>query len=197
MHVAEGVDDVAADEIDVLAERGLLGGHLIAVHGVGIKEAGVDRFRASGAALVWCPTSNAFLFGRTAPDRLLADGVDVLLGSDSLLTGAGNLLDELGLARALGTISDERLEAAVGVVAARRLGLAPPSLAPGADADIVLLRRPLLEASAEHVDLVMVGGVPRVASRDLGSVLARHFRGGRSMTVAGVTQWVNERLAAA
>ena len=197
IHVAEGIDDVAAAEVDGLAKRGLLGPRLIAVHGVGMRDAGIDRFRASGAAIVWCPTSNAFLFGRTAPDRLLADGVDVLLGSDSLLTGAGNLLDEIGAARARGALDDERLEAAIGNTAAGRFALQPPCLAPGADADIVLLRRPLLAASAEHVDLVIAGGVPRVARPELAGALAGHFRGGRAMTIAGVTRWTNQLPAVA
>ena len=70
LHLAEGADARAAGEVDELAERGLLGPDLIAVHGVGMDEAAVARFRASGAALVWCPTSNRFLFGRTAPDSL-------------------------------------------------------------------------------------------------------------------------------
>src|SRR6185503_8160801 len=101
---------------------GLLGPDLIAVHGVGMDADAVARFRASGAALVWCPSSNLFLFGRTAPDDLLAEGTDVLLGSDSRLTGDGDLLDEIRCARALGGLGDERLAGAVGAVAARRSG---------------------------------------------------------------------------
>lgn len=197
IHVAEGVDDMAAREIDTLAERGLLDGDLIAVHGVGISEAGIDRFRASGAALVWCPTSNAFLFGRTAPTRLLAEGVDVLLGSDSLLTAAGNLLDELREARATHALSDDRLEAGIGETAAQRFGLAHPSLTPGAQADLLLLRRPLLAASAKDVELVLVGGVPRVARPDLAPRLSGHFPGGRPMTIGGVKRWTNDRVAVA
>ena len=42
-----------------------VGGFLI--HGVGADSDAVARLRASGAALTWCPSSNHFLFGRTAP----------------------------------------------------------------------------------------------------------------------------------
>ena len=66
-----------------------------------------------------------------------------------------------GAARALGRVSDARLVDAVGAVAARRLGLPEPTLAPGAAADVVCLRRPLLEARAGDVALVLSGGVPR------------------------------------
>lgn len=158
LHLAEGRNARAADEVRRLEDLGLLCPNLIAVHGNGMDPDAIRRFRASGAALVWCPSSNLFLFGQTAPAELLGEGVDVLLGSDSLLTGAGDLLGELRLARSTGLLSDERLEAAVGAVAARRLGLPPPSLDPGAPADLMVLSRPLLEASAADVRLVMVGG---------------------------------------
>jgi cytosine/adenosine deaminase-related metal-dependent hydrolase len=191
VHVAEGVDDESAGEIAELDRRGLLDRRLIAVHAVGLDAAGIARFRQAGAALVWCPTSNRFLFGRTAPADLLRDGVDVLIGSDSLLTGDGDLLDELRAARKCGLISGTRLADAVGSVAARRLGLTEPSLEPGSAADLILVRRPLLEARAEDVVMTMVAGVPRIASEDV----ARHFGGafkrGTRIRVGRTTRWTN------
>lgn len=197
LHVAEGVDAAAAAEIEAIAARGLLGPDLIAVHCVGMDAAAIARFRASGAALVWCPSSNFFLFGRTAPAALLAEGIDVLLGSDSLLTGAGDLLDELRHARALGLLDDERLDRSVGVTAARRLGITAPSLDPGARADVAVLAKPLLEASAEDVLLVFAGGVPRVASLDLAPLLNRIAPGGAPMRIGSVTRWTLDDAAAA
>jgi cytosine/adenosine deaminase-related metal-dependent hydrolase len=174
IHFAEGTGPRAAAEVRQLAARGLLTPRCLAVHGVGIEREGIAQFRASGAALVWCPSSNLFLFGRTAPAELLREGVDVLLGSDSLLTGAGDLLDELRVARRAGLLSDRRLEDAVGATAARRLGMAPRSLQLGEPADLVVLSAPLLEASAKDVELVMVGGVPRIARPAIAQTLDRH-----------------------
>jgi cytosine/adenosine deaminase-related metal-dependent hydrolase len=191
LHVAEGVDEIAAREIGELDKRGLLNRRLVAVHGVGLDEDGIARFLLAGAALVWCPTSNHFLFGRTAPRDLLRDGVDVLLGSDSRLTGEGDLLDELRAARSLGLVDEDRLAGAVGTTAARRLGLAAPLLEPGQAADLILLRRPLLDARADDVALTMVGGVPRVASRDIARRLGALSERGRSMRVGRVTRWTN------
>lgn len=165
VHLAEGVDALSADEVRELDRRGYLDERLLAVHVVGADADGVARLRASGAAIVWCPTSNHFLFGRTAPAELLAEGVDVLLGSDSHLTGAGSLLDELGFARYLGYLSDDRLLDAVGATAARRLGLAPPSLEAGARADVAVFRRPVLEATEDDVALVVTGGAIVVIGR--------------------------------
>lgn len=173
IHLAEGTTSGAAEEVRALDQAGVLDACLLAVHAVGVDGDGIERLRAAGAAVVWCPTSNAFLFGRTAPRALLESGVDVLLGSDSLLTGAGTLLDELRGARALGVLDDPSLAAAVGETAARRLGLDPPSLGTGAPADLVLLRRPVPEAGVEDVGLVVVGGVPRLGDAHLASLFER------------------------
>ena len=119
--------------------------------------------RASGAAVIWCPSSNRFLYGATAPRALLAPGTDVLLGTDSLLSGDGTLFDELRCARELGHLSDTRLLDAVGSLAARRLGIDEPSLMEGARADLIVLRRSPFDATADDVALVVAGGVVRVA----------------------------------
>jgi len=194
LHVAEGIDDTAAREVGELAERGLLDNRLIAVHAVGVDGLAAERLRAAGAAIVWCPSSNLFLFGRTAPAELLAHGVDVLLGSDSLLTAAGDLLDELNVARSLALITDARLEAAVGEVAARRLGLAQPVIEPGAPADLVVLAVPLRDARARDVVLTIVAGEPRVARPDFAAALEPHFGGGRLHRVGAVERWTPARF---
>ena len=189
LHLAEGTDEQAAREVDTIARAGLLDKHLLAVHVVGPGQEGVERLRRAGAALVWCPSSNHFLFGRTSPRGLFAGDNDVLLGSDSLLTGAGNLLDEIRFARATGNLDDERLQCAVGEAPARRLGLAAPVLEPGAPADFILLEAPLLEATARHVGLVASAGVPRVAAGEAARQLDRFGLAGARLTVGGVTRW--------
>ncbi|HEX2803701.1 MAG TPA: hypothetical protein VHN55_06935 [Sphingomicrobium sp.] len=191
LHVAEGTDDEAAGEVEIIDRAGLLNRYLLAVHAVGPGAEGAERLRASGAAIIWCPTSNHFLFGRTAPETLFGAATDVLLGSDSLVTGAGNLLDEIRFARTVGRLDDERLEGAVGEVAARRLRVANPKLEPGAPADFILLAAPLLEATAGHVRLVVVDGVPRVAASEAARQLQSVGVAGRRMTVGGVTRWTN------
>lgn len=193
LHLAEGTDDVAAGELEELDRRGLVNQWLIAVHGVGLAGSAIERFHRSGAALVWCPTSNNFLFGRTAPRELLNSGSDILLGSDSLLTGAGDLLDEIRSARACGLLDDERLEDAVGQTAARRLGLAEPSLEPGARADLILLKKPLRESCRNDVALTVVCGVPRVASADLARQLGPIGPRGTNMRLGRTERWINQQ----
>lgn len=191
VHCAEGTDSKARADIGQLESRGLLTTNLLAVHAVGVDAEGIDRIKVAGAAVVWCPTSNMFMLGATASDALLTSGIDVLIGSDSLLTGAGNLLDELRFARARGPLSGAELERAVGSDAAARLGLAAPSIAPGANADLVLIRKPIGEAAAEDVAMVMVAGVPMVASPDLAPTIDRVAPRGGVHTVGGVRRWAN------
>lgn len=190
IHLAEGIDADSAQEVRELDRRGLLTSHLIAVHAVGADADGIERFGRSGAALTWCPTSNAFLFARTAPMALLADGVDVLIGSDSLLTGQGSLLDEVRCARALGLLSDVRIEDAVGAVAARRLRLPEPTLAVGARADVIVLTRPLLEATDADVALVICDGNLRLLSPALLDQLGTRAEPGHVTPSGGVRKWV-------
>lgn len=190
LHVSEGIDEDAAREIRVLSSRGILGHGLLAVHAVGPDSDGIKTLRASGCAVVWCPTSNHFLFGRTAPDALIAAGTDVILGTDSLLTGDGDILDELRFVR--GRIEDQRLTAAVGSIAARRFGLPEPSLLPGARADLVVLRRPLLEATLKDIALVIAAGKLRVLDPVLLPQLPLSH--GSIVTWRGVQRWISGQL---
>jgi cytosine/adenosine deaminase-related metal-dependent hydrolase len=160
VHLAEGTNAEAAAEVREASAEGLLGSGVLAVHLVGVAEQDIATLERAGTGVVWCPSSNAFLLGRTAPHRLFEARVDVLLGTDALLTGQGTLLDELRTARRLRYLTEERLNASVGGTAAARLGLTVPELAEGARADLLMLRRPLPDARPRDVGLVMVGGRP-------------------------------------
>lgn len=193
IHLSEGVSTAAADEVRELDARGLVTRDLLAVHCVGVDARGIQRLRAAGGAVVWCPSSNRFLFGRTVPAELLAPGIEVLLGSDSLLTADGSLLRELRVARDLGLVTHARLHDAVGVTAARRLGIEPPSLDVGARADVIVLRRPLLEATEADVALVVAGGVLRVAEPALVPALGALAAHGRIAVAGDVPRWISDQ----
>ena len=192
LHVAEGIDDVAAGEVDELDRRGLLNSRLLAVHAVGLRNGASQRFARSGAALVWCPTSNHFLFGRTTSRELVESTCDVLLGSDSRLTGAGDLLDELRAAHALQLLDEKALADAVGQTAARRLGIAEASLEPGSKADFILLGEPLTQARRDDVALVVVDGEPRVARPDVAARLGVIAEQGKVMRIGKTVRWTSQ-----
>jgi cytosine/adenosine deaminase-related metal-dependent hydrolase len=101
IHLAEGVDALAAGELQELRQLGCLSGNTVLVHGVGLDDADVADIVRAGAGVVWCPSSNLSMLGQTiAPHRLrvlFAAGC-LALGTDSRLTGARDLLEELEVA---------------------------------------------------------------------------------------------------
>jgi cytosine/adenosine deaminase-related metal-dependent hydrolase len=98
IHLAEGTDQTAANEIFRLHELGALGPRTVLVHAVGLSREGWDSVARAGAAVIWCPRSNLFTLGRTLDLNAIPSGVSVALGSDSPLTAEGDFLDELEFA---------------------------------------------------------------------------------------------------
>jgi cytosine/adenosine deaminase-related metal-dependent hydrolase len=129
--------------------------------------------RAS-AAVIWCPSSNLRLFGSTLDvTDLLASG-RIALGSDSRLTGARDLLEELHIAAASAGLAETVLESLATRDNARLLRLADRgALREDARADILVLPRhaPLSRASRADVRLVMVGGLMRYGDKDYGHIV--------------------------
>ena len=142
IHLAEGTSDEAQEELAVLDALGCLASNTVVVHGVGLSARDIDRIIALGASVVWCPSSNLELFGETlSPDRLARTG-RLALGTDSRLTGARDLLDELRVAAASSTLSPRELMTLVTSGAARVLRLSDAGfLRTGARADCMLLAR--------------------------------------------------------
>lgn len=182
VHAAEGIDAEAANEIATLEAMGCLGANTVLVHGVAIADA-ADQVLARGAALVWCPSSNQFLFGRTAAvDRFAARG-KLAIGTDSRLSGAGDLLDEVRAARETGQIGAESIVRAVTGQAAEILRLSRAGrLVPGLPADLAVFRRvatdpweSLVQARRTDLRLAMRDGVPLVGD----AALAPVFRAAR------------------
>ena len=99
IHCAEGVDANARREVHALDDAGALDGRTAIVHGVGIKGDGLDLMRRRCAALVWCPTSNLSMLGRTVSRTVLRSGIPMALATDSALSAPVDLLDELAAAR--------------------------------------------------------------------------------------------------
>jgi hypothetical protein len=100
IHAGEGTDKSAAAEMDELSEAEVLDRKTVLIHGVAIKQHHVKLMRRNRTALVWCPSSNTFTLGVTLSPALLRSGIPIALGSDSALTGCGDLLDELRFASA-------------------------------------------------------------------------------------------------
>lgn len=195
LHLAEGVDARCAAEIHEAGAMGLLGADTLAVHVLGADDQGCAVLRAAGAAVVWCPTSNLHLYGRTIPRALTRSGVDILLGTDSLLSGDGTLLHELRAARRAGHLADAALIAAVGDTAARRMRIPRPTLEAGARADVAFFRRGLLEAGPSDVALVLVGGRPRFGEPAFADLFERTVTPFEELVVGDIVRLVEAPLA--
>ena len=159
IHAGEGVDE-AAEEFARLEALGCIRANSLLVHALGFD---ARRYRASsrpGAAVVWCPASNVYLFGRTLDPLALAIEGRLALGSDSRLSGARDLLDELRAARDAAPGCARDLELLVTHHAARLLRLADRgSICAGMLADLVVLpRRPLADVRRAELRMVMIGG---------------------------------------
>jgi len=183
VHLAEGVDEEARGELPRLEGLGCLHANTVIVHGVAIDENGWRRVARAGGGLVWCPASNAFLFGRTALVCPLVNGdraarVAVALGTDSRLTGSRDLLEELRAAREAAPLAPPVLMRMVTGAAADLLKQPRAGrLAAGLPADLVVIpalaaepAEALLLTHRRDVRLVAIDGRPLVADRDLTAV---------------------------
>ncbi|GJQ20949.1 MAG: hypothetical protein HBSIN02_13040 [Bacteroidia bacterium] len=143
LHVAEGTDETARREIRVLKELGGLDRDTVIVHAVGAANGDAGELHASGAAVVWCPSSNLYLFGATAPVHTYLPNVRIALGTDSTLTGVPTLFEELRIAHGSSSLPKELIAKMVTVLPKQIFGLPTGTgeLQEGGSADFFLVRQ--------------------------------------------------------
>jgi cytosine/adenosine deaminase-related metal-dependent hydrolase len=171
IHLAEGTDELAAGELSRLDGLGCLAPNTVLVHGVGLSEPDIELLLARGAAIIWCPSSNLAILGRTLEPRRLFDAGRLALGTDSRLSGVHDLLTELRVAAAYSDLSACELFRLVTAQASRVLR-APfaGGLGAGQHADLLVLRdrgsdpyEQLLAATRGELRAVLRDGVPAIA----------------------------------
>jgi cytosine/adenosine deaminase-related metal-dependent hydrolase len=136
IHSGEGTDAASFKEIDQLIHWNLLKRKLVAIHGVAMMESQVNAFKA----LVWCPESNYFLLGKTAPVNRLKKHIPILFGTDSTLTGDWSIWDHIRMARKTRYLDDKELYATLTTNAAGIWKLNAGEIAAGKDADLVITK---------------------------------------------------------
>ncbi len=175
VHLGEAVDRGGREEILRLDALGALDGRTVLVHAVALGKEGLQLARDRGAALVWCPSSNIFILGRTLGRVALQYGIPVALGTDSALSGQGDLLEELRLARRLAGVSAARLYEMVTRDAAciMRLRRGEGRLMPGGTADLLVVRdcgeapaARLLRLRRGEMEFVFIRGEIKLASTE-------------------------------
>jgi cytosine/adenosine deaminase-related metal-dependent hydrolase len=198
MHAAEGVAEDSAREFERLDAIGCIGPNTLLVHGVALDSSQRRRLIAAGAGVIWCPSSNLRLFGATLEVAELRQRGRLALGTDSRLSGARDLLDELRIAAGVSGLDDRSLEALVTRDNARLLHLADRgSLQAGSRADILVLPAGVVlgEADRTSIRLVVRDGRARYGDSDYAQLLAPDVRWA-NVRVDGVPKLLDAQVAA-
>ena len=204
IHLAEGIDEQSSQEIFDLQRAGALDKNTVIIHGLGLGEKGSAALRAADAGLIWCPSSNLFLFGTSMSASDIAKFPNVSLGSDSPLTADGDLLDEVRCAREVLQTPAPDLYRYVTRQPAQLLSLknGEGSFRVGGIADLVAVRdagsspaQTLCKLSYRDVELVLLGGRVQLASAELRERLPDSACVGlQLLSVEGILRWVRAPL---
>jgi cytosine/adenosine deaminase-related metal-dependent hydrolase len=136
IHAGEGLSSRAHKELNQLIRWNLFRKKLFVVHGVTL----TPRQAKQLGALIWCPSSNGFMFDQTAAVDELYANVPVLFGTDSTLTATWNLWQTLRQVSHL--LPSEQLFNTLTTSPARAWQLPRHgSLKDGSVADIVIARK--------------------------------------------------------
>jgi cytosine/adenosine deaminase-related metal-dependent hydrolase/ubiquinone/menaquinone biosynthesis C-methylase UbiE len=200
LHAAEGVDAKSAQEIFDLDRMQVLDDRTILVHGLALNRKAMALLNQRRSALVVCPTSNQFLFKSAPSSTLIKTLNSVVLGSDSPITSAGDLLDEIKFARnEIGVDVDSLYE----MVTARsasvlRLRNGEGRLRPGAIADLIAVHdrgltpaQTIAHLTFDQVELVILGGRVQLASAPLYARLPDSLKVGlQPLVIEGHERWL-------
>jgi cytosine/adenosine deaminase-related metal-dependent hydrolase/ubiquinone/menaquinone biosynthesis C-methylase UbiE len=200
LHAAEGIDEESAQEVFILDRQHVLDQRTVIVHGLGCTPEAIALINQRQAAVILCPTSNRFLF-HESPSSALIEALDkVALGSDSPLTAAGDLLDEIRFTRTSIGLDAETIYGMVTRRAADilRLRRGEGQIKPGSVADVLAVQdcglspaETLAQLTIEQVELVMLAGRVELAGPSLFERLPMELRQGlKPFEVEGKRRWV-------
>ncbi|RMF78607.1 MAG: hypothetical protein D6737_14190 [Chloroflexi bacterium] len=193
IHLAEGTDDVAANEYRRLKALGCVSENTVIVHGVGLTDDDIADAAPRVRGLVWCPSTNLYLLGKTANIiRWIEAGGKFAIGSDSRLTAAGDYLCEENTAwTELKSAYWSRLEQnpheATTIIGRNDVG----HLNPGAQADWFIY--PEDDARRFEIKLIVKGGIPQIGDPNMMAKFP-HIPTVRA-TLDGRPKYIHEKLA--
>ncbi len=99
LHLGEGTDEVSKKCFPKLKELKLLKSNTLLIHGIALTGKQIKECAEAGTSICWCPNSNFYLIGETLDiDACLEYGANVVLGTDSTMSGSINLLEEIKFA---------------------------------------------------------------------------------------------------
>ncbi|MBM2840938.1 MAG: amidohydrolase [Bacteroidetes bacterium] len=169
IHLAEGKDDSTAREVEQLRNMGGLDERTAAIHAINLAPSDVDILKQTGASIVWCPSSNMFLFHQTTPIHLLFGRVPVALGTDSTLTGSTTMFDEMRSAKETSGLTPQEIFSLVTEHPQKMFRLSPDNgtITIGGQANLFLVRdkssdpyQTILESNPGDILLLLRNGRP-------------------------------------
>ena len=167
IHIAEGIDSVASGELHELVELNGLNNRTVIIHGVGLSVEDIALMADRKCGFVWCPASNLYLFGKTAPIEKTIGVVPIALGTDSTLTGSLSLFDEIRTASTAKNIGTQDLLDMVTSSPAKMLQINKGIIHRGAAADFLMFEsdnrnsfETFLALSPRRVKCVWKNGLP-------------------------------------
>jgi cytosine/adenosine deaminase-related metal-dependent hydrolase/ubiquinone/menaquinone biosynthesis C-methylase UbiE len=204
LHAAEGRDEESRNELTRLDQMQVVDERTVLVHGLACTGKEISLINQRGASLVVCPTSNWFLFKKTLQHELLTSVERVALGSDSPITAAGDLLDEIDYLYAQAGLNMDVIYSMVTTSPAEMFHLKDGQgrIVESGVADLIAVRghydtpaRAISELTFGDVELVMLAGRVQVASPHLYARLPYHLRSGMELIeVAGHQRWIRAPL---
>jgi cytosine/adenosine deaminase-related metal-dependent hydrolase/ubiquinone/menaquinone biosynthesis C-methylase UbiE len=204
VHAAEGMDEESRSEVSQLDQMHMLDERTVLVHGLACAASEISLINRRGASLVVCPTSNWFLFKKTLQHELLTSVERVALGSDSPITAAGDLLDEIDYLYAQACLDPDMIYRMVTTSPAEMFHLKDGQgrITESGVADLIAVRghydtpaRAIAELTFGDVELVLLAGRVQVASPHLYARLPYHLCSGMELIVAGGHQrWIRAPL---
>ena len=204
VHAAEGVDEKSSREIFDLDRIQALDDRTVLVHGLGCTAQGVSLINQRRASVILCPTSNEFLFHQSPSLGFIRSLDSVMLGSDSPLTAAGDLLDEIRFVHTQTGLDANSIYAMVTSRPAEflRLRQGEGGIKPGSVADLVVIRdtglspaETMARLTNDQIELTMIGGRIQLAGEWLYERLPGGLRQGlQRFEVNGHPRWVRAPL---
>jgi cytosine/adenosine deaminase-related metal-dependent hydrolase len=145
IHIGEGTDRLAKEEIDSLIKWNLINRKIIGIHGVAL----YPQQSSTLEALVWCPESNYFLLAATANLKAIKLQIPILFGTDSTLTSNWNIWHHIKFARSLKILTDEEILHSLNINPAKTWELLTGRINIGYQADLVVAKQKDKENSIE------------------------------------------------
>lgn len=198
IHLAEGTDQLANGELKELSALHGLNNLTVIIHGVGLSDSDLEEIVSVGCAIVWCPASNFYLFGKTAPIEKIIGKIPLVLGSDSTLTGSLSLFEEMRVAKEAKDLSSQNVLSLVTSSPAKLLNLCKGEITRGFKADLLIFEvknddpfRTILSLSAAKVSCLLKNGVPIYGDAEIANLMGRGPRNQSNLKIARFEKFVS------